>query len=147
MKEKKRKTLGRKEKLDFPELGLYGVSAKIDTGAYTGALHCKKAELVERNGEKFVSFLLKDGKKSRRQESPLLKEKFIKNSSGNGEKRYVIRTKVLLFQKLRNIELSLADRSKMDCPVLIGRKFLQEKYLVDVSKINLSLNYIKKPKP
>ena len=37
---KQKQTIGRREVIDFPSLGLYGIVAKVDTGAYTTALHC-----------------------------------------------------------------------------------------------------------
>ncbi|MEM7038916.1 MAG: RimK/LysX family protein, partial [Bacteroidota bacterium] len=43
-----------------------------------------------------------------------------------------------LFGEKHEVEFTLADRTQMECPVLLGRKFLQEKYVVDVSKFNLS---------
>lgn len=69
---------------------------------------------------------------------PIYKRKRVKSSSGEATIRTFIQTKILLFGELMDIELSLADRSDMKYPVLLGRKLLQRRYVVDVSKRNLS---------
>lgn len=134
--------IGRKEKVDFPKLKLYGIDAKVDTGAYTSAIHCNSVKAVRRGGERYVRFRLMDpshpaydGKEIRK---PLEGRKKIKSSFGHTEYRYIIKTKIKLFGEEHEIELSLSDRTKMEHPILLGRKFLQKKYVVDVSKFNLS---------
>lgn len=134
--------IGRKDKVDFPELGLYNITSKIDTGAYTSAIHCHDIKLVRKGKKKFVTFRLLDpshstydGKLLRHE---LLTERKIKNSSGQSEERCIIKTIIVMFGNNYDIELSLTDRSKMECPVLLGRKLLRKKFLVDVGRINLS---------
>jgi hypothetical protein len=134
--------IGRKEKVDFPKLKLYGIDAKVDTGAYTSAIHCNNVKAVSRGGERYVRFRLMDpshpaydGKEIRK---PLAGRKKIKSSFGHTEYRYIIRTKIKLFGEEQEIELSLSDRTKMEHPILLGRKFIQKKYVVDVSRFNLS---------
>lgn len=48
--------IGRKELVDFPSLKLFNINAKIDTGAFTSAIHCKELKVVKRDGERFVKF-------------------------------------------------------------------------------------------
>jgi len=134
--------IGRREKVDFPKLKLYGIDAKVDTGAYTSAIHCNSVKAVRRGSERYVRFRLMDpshpaydGKEIRK---PLEGRKKIKSSFGHTEYRYIIKTKIKLFGEEHEIELSLSDRTKMEHPILLGRKFLQKKYVVDVSKFNLS---------
>jgi len=134
--------IGRKEKVDFPKLKLYGIDAKVDTGAYTSAIHCDSVRAVRRGGERYVRFRLMDpshpaydGKEIRK---PLAGRKKIKSSFGHTEYRFIIKTKIKLFGEEHDIELSLSDRTKMEHPILLGRKFLQKKYVVDVSRFNLS---------
>lgn len=134
--------IGRKDKVDFPELGLFNITSKIDTGAYTSAIHCHDIKLVGRGKKKFVTFRLLDPSHStydgKLLKHELLAERKIKNSSGQSEVRCIIRTKIILFGNNYDIELSLADRSRMECPVLLGRKLLRKRFLVDVGRINLS---------
>jgi hypothetical protein len=134
--------IGRREKLDFPELGLYDIPAKIDTGAYTSAIHCHEVRETRKKGKKHVCFKLLDPEHPAYMEKeiclPLIRQKTVKSSFGNKEIRYVVKTKIRLFKKIYETELSLADRSKMEVPVLIGRKLLNNNFVVDTTRYHLS---------
>ena len=134
--------IGRKDKADFPELRLYGIDAKVDTGAYTSAIHCHNIRVKVKDGKKTVYFNLLDPSHPSYNEKkfrlPVYAKKRIKNSFGQVEERYIVKTKLVLFGKSYDIELSLSDRSKMECPVLLGRKLLIKNFIVDVGKVNLS---------
>ncbi|WP_246144223.1 ATP-dependent zinc protease family protein [Neolewinella aurantiaca] len=139
---KKKTIIGRKDKGDFPELGLEDLAIKIDTGAYTSAIHCHKAEVKEVDGKEVLTFTLLDPSHeqydNKEYSTEHFTEKQVKNSFGSSEKRYAIKTKIFLFDKLYPIELSLSERGEMRFPILIGRKFLMGKFIVDSSKYNLS---------
>jgi len=134
--------IGRSEKIDLPELKLVKVKAKIDTGAFGCSLHCSEMEIVERDGQKMVRIVpLQRKKEQNNRESfyfQLIEKKVVKSSIGKKEVRPVIKLKVGIFGEWRDVEFSLTDRSNMKYPILLGREFLRGKYLVDVSKINLS---------
>ena len=70
-------------------------------------------------------------------------ERKIRNSFGNYEYRYVIRTEVNLFGQTISTEFSLADRERMRYPVLIGKKLLVNRFIVDVSQLNLNAKFKK----
>ena len=138
------KVLGRFDRVDLPDLGLYNIHAKIDTGAYTSSLHCQKAEVV--NGQ--LEFILLDeehpeftGMKFTFQK---FEERFIKNSFGEVEKRFVIITPLTIYNEIIQTEFSLSNRGSLKFPILIGRKILRDRFLIDVKKKNLS--YKEKPK-
>ena len=138
MKEKNEKiTIGRVDVLDFPDWGLHNVRAKIDTGAYTSAIHCTQIKLLK---DKRLSFYLPAHKGQKRQRfiTNEFELKSVKNSFGQSELRYVVKTSVVLFGENTKAEFSLADRTSMRFPVLLGRKFLSNRFLVDVSLENLS---------
>ncbi|MEO5602993.1 MAG: RimK/LysX family protein [Cyclobacteriaceae bacterium] len=130
--------LGRYDRVDLPELGLYDIHAKIDTGAYTCSLHCHKAEIVDGK----LEFILLD------QEHPeftgmkftfaQFEERDIKNSFGEVEKRFVIITSIKVFEEVIATEFSLSNRGSLKFPILIGRKILRDRFLIDVKKKNLS---------
>jgi hypothetical protein len=133
-KHKPKQIIGRKEVVDFPELGLYGISAKIDTGAYTSTLHCRDIEVREGHPKTLCFKVL--GSPEQEICFKEFKQKTIKNSSGEAEQRYVIKTKIKIAGRAIKSIISLADRGTMRFPVLIGRKLLKNKFIVDVS-----LNY------
>jgi hypothetical protein len=144
MKYVNRKIIGRREHVNFPELGLENIEAKIDTGAYTSSIHCKEVKQLKKNNNEFVSFTLLDPEhplfENEPIEWPLFKIKQVKNSFGQVEKRFVIKTKISFFDELYEIEISLADRSLMEYPLLLGRKVLKRKFIVDVSKLHYAPN-------
>lgn len=137
-----KKVIGRRDKADFSKMRLYNIDVKIDTGAYTSAINCHNIQVIEKNGIKYVSFNLLDPShpnySKKRYRMLLHSKKRIKNSFGKSEERCIVKTVITLFGEKFEIELSLSDRSKMDCPVLIGRKLLKKGFVVDVSKTNLS---------
>ena len=135
------KTIGWKEVVDLPELGIARVPAKIDTGARTSVLHCSHIQLVKKGRKQFVEFRPLDDSHQPLTDTYLLpfhSERKIKNSFGQEEHRYVISTTISLFGEQHTIELSLRDRSGMEFPMLLGRSFLRKRFIVDVSLANLS---------
>ncbi|AEI49984.1 ATP-dependent zinc protease family protein [Runella slithyformis] len=131
-----KRIIGRTDIGDFPDLGLTDVRVKVDTGAYTSAIHCYNVKLID---EQLVFDLpAHKGKKRKRFVAKTFELKSIKNSFGKTEMRYVIRTRIVLFGQVFQTEFSLADREQMRYPVLLGRKLLRNRFLVDVSLENLS---------
>jgi hypothetical protein len=134
--------IGRLERIDFPEWDLYDIDAKIDTGAYTSSLHCHHIKAYEKNGEEFVKFNLLDPSHETYNDKlfklPIHRKKVVKSSNGETEERFVVKTKVKMFDRLLTAELSLTDRSEMRYPVLVGRKLLNGRFLVDASRKYLS---------
>ncbi len=130
-------TLGRREIVDFPDLGLFGLTAKIDTGANTTALHCHHVRVE--NGVLF--FRLLDETHPEYQDTEHRFEQFeqktIKSSFGESELRFIIRTKIKIGKRTLRGIVSLTDRANMKYPVLIGRRLLKNRFLVDVSKLNV----------
>ena len=134
--------IGRKDKLDFLELGLENVPVKIDTGAYTSSIHCEYTNEKTVNGRTILEFrLFSDVDSSvsgKIYETSHFTSRTFKSSFGNQQKRYVIETTVAVFGVIHLIALSLTDRTKMKNPILLGRKFLNKKYIVDPMVTDLS---------
>lgn len=128
------KIIGAFEKVSFPDFGLKDVVAKVDTGAYSGALHATGIkEIILPTGEKAVSFL-PYGKQPRTEVGAFAK-KYVKSSNGSSELRYVITTTVVIRGVQYPIHISLSDRSNMRKGILLGRRFLrQHGFLVDATK-------------
>ncbi len=134
--DKEKFIIGRREVIDFPELELYGIIAKIDTGAYTTALHCH--DIREEDGVLYFKLLDPSHQDYNEQEQKFTEyfQKEIKNSSGEVEKRYIIKTIIKIGRKRIKSVISLTDRGTMRYPVLIGRKLLKNKFIVDVALLN-----------
>ncbi|TXE03663.1 ATP-dependent zinc protease [Algoriphagus aquimarinus] len=143
-----RKIIGRKEKVSLPELGLNLVWAKVDTGAYTSSIHAENLEVVEIDGKRVLKFLpLLPGHKSFTGKVVTFehfREKKVKNSFGHAEIRYLIETTFELANETYSAEFTLSDRSSMRNAILLGRKILRNRFLVDVCKVNLAKQYRKK---
>lgn len=134
--------IGTTDHIDLPDFGLEDVACKIDTGADTSTIHCTKIRLIEKGEETLLRFKVLDHKHDqwhgKEFEYREYGEKVIKSSFGDAEKRYVIKTKVILFGRTYPIEFTLSDRKKMKYPMLLGRRFLRQHLLVDVTQRDLS---------
>ena len=118
----------------FPDFNGYKVKAKIDTGAFTGALHCTKIREVTTKNGPVLHFSPFDHPELRISVSNFVVN-HVKSSNGTAQSRYFINTNITIHGKTYPIVLSLADRSEMKWPVLIGRRFLRKQnFLVDVNK-------------
>lgn len=140
MEEKKDslKVIGRTELVDIPEWELYELTAKVDTGAYTSSLHCHHIQPVKKDDKQFVRFKLLDPShdiyNDKSFELPVYKTKKVKSSNGQIEERFIVKTNILLAGEEITAQFSLTDRSEMRYPLLIGRKLLRGRFLVDVQR-------------
>lgn len=134
--------IGRLEHIDLPELGLFGLDAKVDTGAYTSSLHCHEIVTKTSDGQLWVSFKVLDPSHPEYKDTPyrakVHRRKRVRSSNGMIEERVIIKQKVILAGRKGVIQLSLTNRSEMKYPVLIGRRFLTGKFVVDVSETYLN---------
>ena len=129
------KILGTIEAVDFPEFDAHNVMAKIDTGAYTGALHCSSIKEHNHGSEKTIIFVPFGSDKIVEKDEFVIR--YVRSSNGERERRYFIKTNIVIHGHKYPITLSLANRSEMKWPVLIGRRFLkQNHFLVDPSRGN-----------
>ena len=130
--------LGRTDIVDFPKLDLQGIDIKVDTGAYTSSFHSHSIEVVDN----VLKCQFLDPKHEKYHEKFFLFKNFtqknVKSSNGIVETRFTIKTEILIFNKIEEIELTLTERGSMKYPVLLGRKFLSKKFIVDTAKKNLS---------
>ena len=129
------KTVGSFEPVMFPAFKSVGkITAKIDTGAYTGSLHCTKIR-EEKNGDDRVLYFSPFDQPEIEIAATEFSLRYVRSSNGKGQNRYFIQTTIEIQGETYPIVLSLADRSEMKWPVLIGRKFLRKyNFLVDVNK-------------
>lgn len=134
--------IGRSEALSFVDLeGLDGVPAKTDTGAYRSAVHAKNIHLDEATG--VLSFDLLGGHPvcgamQHHIETKDFSQVWVENSFGHREDRYEVKMKVKLGPKVFTARFSLADRSKKIYPILLGRKLMNNRFLVDSAASSLN---------
>ena len=131
--EREKTIIGCKELIDFPQLGLEGIDAKIDTGAFTSVLHCH--DIREEKGVLYFYFLDPSHPEYNNVEQKFTEylQREIKNSFGEIENRYLIKTIIKIGNRKIKSVISLTDRGTMRHPVLIGRRLLKNKFIVDVS--------------
>ena len=129
------------EHISIPELGINNVLAKIDTGAYSGALHCSRIKEVIRksDGKKVLRFTPSENH-SNAMELTDYNTVYVRSSSGHRVKRYLFDTDIVIKESVYKIRIGLSNRSDMSFEILIGRRFLRENnILVDV-RINQELD-------
>ncbi|RED50485.1 ATP-dependent zinc protease family protein [Seonamhaeicola aphaedonensis] len=134
--------IGRIDKVDFPKLELYNIDVKIDTGAYTSAIHC--SEIIEI--DKTLLCIFNSNVHQNFGKTEMIFDSYsltnVKSSNGYKVNRYKVKSEVIFFGKTYKINLTLSTRDDMKFPVLIGRQFLSKKFIVDVDLENVS--YYKK---
>jgi hypothetical protein len=127
------------ETVSFPELNVFDVQAKVDTGAYSGALHCTDIKVVRRGvlRTRVLKFSPLGGTP---QDTTEFMSTYIRSATGHRARRHVVDTQIIVNGKSYPIRIGLSDRSDMKRPVLLGRRFLRENdILVDV-RINEELD-------
>lgn len=132
--------IGWKEYVDLPELGAYGIKAKVDTGARTSALHVSSVTVREElpDGTQLVDLAV--ALKGRRAEqrvvsrARVLRRIRVTDSGGHAEIRPVIETELRLGPVRKRILLTLTDRGGMLFRMILGRKACEGDFVVDVGK-------------
>lgn len=129
--------LGYIETVVLPDLGIT-CDAKVDTGACTSSLHAENIELFKRNRQNWVRFHVafhNDGNEiDQICEARVLDTRTIASSNGQRSERYIISTDVDVRGHRWQIEISLSHRGTMRYPMLIGRRAISGRFLVDVSQ-------------
>jgi len=127
--------IGWREWIALPDLGIPAVKAKIDTGARTSAIHVFNLEEFSTNGQQMVRFgihpLQKNTDIERICKAPLLERRKVKNSGGHSENRYVIQTTAVLGSERWPISVTLTNRDLMMFRMLLGRKALENRFLIN----------------
>ena len=133
-KKREKRVVGWKENAALPDLNVKNVIAKIDTGANLASIDASDIKIVTRDKIKYVKFkVMKRNNTVRKTSAPLEGYKRIKSSNGDVEKRPYIKTTLLMDGISKKIELTLTDRGPMDYTMLIGRKALGKRWVVNPS--------------
>lgn len=137
--------IGRSEVLDFVGTKAIDVPAKSDTGAYRSAVHARNIEIQDGK----LSFELLGGHPvcgamAHRVEAEDYAIVSVANSFGHREDRYEVKLKVKVGPKVFHARFTLADRSKKIYPILLGRKLLSHRFLVDSAETGVDRRTLKK---
>ena len=129
---------GRKDRVSFPSFDLENVPVKIDSGAYSSSMHCSLIQFVSNVDTPYLEVVFLDpntpgytGKVERFYE---FKRKIVKSSNGVAQERFFIKGSISLFHLTYETLFSLTERTGLRIPVLLGRRLLNKRFLIDTSK-------------
>ena len=132
---RQRPSIGWREWVGLPQLGIAAIKAKIDTGAASSSLHAFQLQRFERGGEPWVRFEIHPLQRSRDAavwaEAPLAGEKLVRNPGGRQELRPFVDTEVAWNGHVWKIRLNLTSRDEMGFRMLLGREAVRRRFLVD----------------
>jgi ribosomal protein S6--L-glutamate ligase len=127
--------VGSEEWCALPQINIPAIKARVDSGAKTSALHAVNITPYKKNGNPWVSFevhpLQNDGKTTIHCEAPVFDKRRVKSSSGQSEKRFVIKIGISIAEDTWEIEVTLTNRDSMGYRMLLGRQAMSGKMLVD----------------
>lgn len=130
----KKTVVGWEEWVGLPDIGLPMIKAKVDTGAQTSCLHATNIKVIKRGDKRFVKFRINPIHKNKklivRCIAPLVDRRYVIDSGGHREKRYVIETSMIIGRKKHTVELTLTNRKTMAFRMLIGRQAMSIARLV-----------------
>ncbi len=142
---KEKTIIGRREIADLPEFGLFGVSVKIDTGAYTSSIHVKFCKEIHDKDKIVLAVVFLDESypafNSKEFHFQSYRIKKVKSSTGQEQLRYFIKGSIKVGGRIIKTEFSLTERKGMKYPILLGRKVLNKKFIVDTELVNTSNKY------
>lgn len=107
--------------------------ARIDTGAKTTSIDAREIEPFIRDGKDWVRFKFDDEPI----EAPVARTVLIKRHGGKSRSRFVVELDLKLGPIVQKVEVTLANREKYVYPILIGRNFLKNQFVVDVTRVFL----------
>jgi hypothetical protein len=130
----KTRIIGSFEEVSIERLGVTNILAKVDTGAFSGALHCTDIKVIRRGiGKQRVLKFTPLGDPRLATETTEFASTYVRSATGHRMRRHIIVATLTIRGETYTTKLGVSDRSDMRCPMLLGRRFLRENdVLVDV---------------
>jgi len=134
-------TLGWREWVALPELGIPRIKAKVDTGARTSALHAFALRPFSEHGRERVEFQIHPLQKNLDTiiicTADVIDRRVVSDSGGHKEERFVIATLLAIGEYAWPIEMTLTSRDDMLFRMLLGRTAMERR-----AQVNPSLSYV-----
>ncbi|WP_145364347.1 ATP-dependent zinc protease family protein [Stratiformator vulcanicus] len=131
-------TIGWREWVGLPDVGIKRIKAKVDSGARSSSLHAFRTEDFDRDGEHWIRFWIHPIQRHDEivveAEAPVMEFRSVRSSSGESEIRPVILTTVNLHGERYQVELTLTNREKMGFRMLLGREAFRGRFLLDAGR-------------
>ncbi len=130
--------IGWREWVGLPELGISHIKAKIDTGARTSALHAFSLHPFREQGKDRITFDMHPLQNNTDVviscTADVIDKRWVTDSGGHREERYVICTPVILGDQTWSIEITLTERDTMLFRMLLGRNAIRKRYVVNPAR-------------
>ncbi|MFT7612915.1 MAG: ribosomal protein S6--L-glutamate ligase [Parvicellaceae bacterium] len=111
------------------------ILARIDSGAKTSSIQATDIELIKKNNESWVRFVVYPIQKNNvirvHCKAKLVGKRSIKGSFGISEERIIIKTPITIADDTFEIEVSLANRNRMEFRMLLGREAMVDRFLIN----------------
>jgi hypothetical protein len=135
---KKYPAIGWREWVFLPELGIDKIKAKVDTGARTSALHAFSLQPFEENNKKRIRFAIHPVQHNTEKiiscVADVVDVRWVTDSGGHREERYVIHTPVVVGENCWPIEITLTERDTMLFRMLLGRSAIRKRFVVNPAR-------------
>jgi len=131
--------IGMHERITISKHDIKDLPTKTDTGAYNCAIDCSFAEeRINETGDKVLVYTLLNPESKYYSRKRIITKKYkvktVRSSNGIETLRYQVKLNIELKGKKYKTTFNLSNRAKMRYPVLLGRKFIANRFLVDVGK-------------
>jgi hypothetical protein len=141
-------TIGWREWVSLPELGIARIKAKVDTGARTSALHAFQLEPFVENGQNKIRFDIHPQQHNTNEiitcVANVVDKRLVTDSGGHEEERFVIQTPITIAGQTWSIEITLTERENMLFRMLLGRSALRKRFIVNPARSFVSTRVPKK---
>ena len=145
---RKHPLIGWREWVQLPELNIDKIKAKIDTGARTSALHAFALKPFTENGKNKICFdihpLQHDTQKIISCVADVVDKRWVTDSGGHEEERYVIQTPITIAGQTWSIEITLTERENMLFRILLGRRALRKRFIINPARSFITTKVHKK---